>query len=291
MLYLILSILGSVSVGILLKISKRFKTDIKQMIIVNYMATVLLSYFYFKPSVWNIPNDLPVEIIIPLSVLLPLIFVTLYYSILYSGIIKTDLAQRMSLFIPILASIFLFKEQISNLRYIALLIGLLSIYFILNKERKKNILNEHKKAIIFFPISVFIGFGIIDIFFKKLALYSSIPYTSSLFYVFLCALIVSVLINLLLTLFKQSSFAISKYTVFFGLPLGILNFINILFYMKAHQIFANNPTTVFAGMNFGVILLGTAVGYFFFKERLTKQNLIGLAMAVIAVSLIVYTQL
>jgi drug/metabolite transporter (DMT)-like permease len=61
--------------------------------------------------------------------------------------------------------------------------------------------------------------------------------------------------------------------------------------MKAHQIFADNPTTVFAGMNFGVILLGTAVGYFFFKERLTKQNLIGLAMAVIAVSLIVYTQL
>lgn len=291
MLYLILSILGSVSVGVLLKISKRFKTDIKQMIIINYIAAVLLSYFYFKPSLADIPADLPFGVIIPLAILLPVIFVALYYSILYSGIIKTDIAQRMSLFIPVLASVFLFKEQISNLRYLALAIGLLSIYFILNKKQEVNIANENRKTILFFPISVFIGFGIIDIFFKKLALYSSLPYTSSLFYVLFGACIVSFLINLLLSIFRQASFTFSKSTILFGLPLGVLNFINILFYMKAHQVFADNPTTVFAGMNFGVILLGTAAGYFLFKEKLTKLNVVGLGMAIMAVSLIVYTQI
>ncbi|WP_237717535.1 hypothetical protein [Myroides injenensis] len=58
--------------------------------------------------------------------------------------------------------------------------------------------------------------------------------------------------------------------------------------MKAHQEFASNPTTVFAGMNFGVIILGTLIGYFGFQESLSKRNLLGLVFACISIGLILY---
>lgn len=56
-----------------------------------------------------------------------------------------------------------------------------------------------------------------------------------------------------------------------GIILGVLNFFNILFYIKAHQSFGQNPTLVFAGMNIGVICLGTITAHFF-KEKSAKST-------------------
>jgi drug/metabolite transporter (DMT)-like permease len=72
--------------------------------------------------------------------------------------------------------------------------------------------------------------------------------------------------------------------------LGLFNFLNIYFYLKAHQSFAKTPTTVFATMNFGVILLGTLVGAFYFKEKLSGKNILGLVLAVIAIIFVVLSQ-
>lgn len=287
MLYLLLSIFGSVSVGVLFKFAKNYSIDILQMVILNYIVTASLSYFIFNVDIQNIPVNLPYNTIFTLGILLPLLFIIQYRSILSSGIIKTDLAQRMSLFIPVLAAIFLFKENISIIRYFALALGLLSVYFIVNRKNNEN--NKLNKSQLIYPLLVFLGFGIIDIFFKKLALYSAIPYTSSLFYVFLLAFIISIIYYFLTRLVKkQELFLINRYSLGFGLLLGALNLINILFYMKAHQEYANNPTTVFAGMNFGVIILGTLIGYFGFNENLSKRNLLGLIFACISIGLILY---
>ena len=287
MLHLIISILGSVSVGVLLKFAKSKNTNIFQMISVNYVIALILSYYFFDVDLTVVPVNFPFETIIPLAILMPTIFVALYLSISNVGIIKTDIAQRLSLFIPILAAIVLFKESISSLKYFGLAIGLISIYFTLSKASSNTLTNKAKGNWLY-PLLVFIGFGVIDVFFKQLALYSEIPYTSSLFYVFSCALLVSVCINLFYIIYKKHTFNVT--TLLFGIPLGILNFTNIYFYMKAHQDFASNPTTVFAGMNFGVIILGTLIGYFVFNEKLSKKNLFGLLLAIIAVSIIILTQ-
>lgn len=57
--------------------------------------------------------------------------------------------------------------------------------------------------------------------------------------------------------------------------------------MKAHQHFSSNPTIVFAGMNFGVIFLGTILGYSLFKEKLSIKNVIGLLLAACAIVLLI----
>ncbi|MNE79680.1 hypothetical protein D3C80_1761890 [compost metagenome] len=83
---------------------------------------------------------------------------------------------------------------------------------------------------------------------------------------------------------------ISSKSILFGGLVGVFNFGNILFYLKAHQVFAQNPSTVFAGMNMGVIIIGSLTGILVFKEKLTKMNFAGLFLALTAIVLIVLSQ-
>jgi drug/metabolite transporter (DMT)-like permease len=72
-----------------------------------------------------------------------------------------------------------------------------------------------------------------------------------------------------------------------GLILGLLNFSNIYFYLRAHQVFPHNPTLVFSAMNIGVISLGTLVGFLFFKEKLSWTNALGIALAIAAIVVLI----
>lgn len=287
MLYLILSVFCSVFVGVVIKISKKYNADIFQMITINYLISIILSILLFDINFAIIPNDIPYVTISVLIILLPTIFGVLFKSVQQVGIIRTDIAQRLSLFLPIIAAITIFGEKISTLKYIGILIGFISIYLILSKDKQFNQgISNYSNWL--FPISVFAGFGIIDILFKQLALYSAIPYTTSMLYVFIGAAIVSVIVNMFYMILKQTN---KNYnSLLFGIPLGIFNFLNIYFYLKAHQVFSENPTTVFAGMNFGVIILGSLVGYFIFKEKLRIKNIIGIILSLIAVSIILISQ-
>jgi drug/metabolite transporter (DMT)-like permease len=282
MVYLFVSILFSVSVGILFKFIKARTTINIFLIAVNYLCAIAATWIFFRPQIqlsaipFNIYN-------ISLSVLLPLVFILLSLSIRYSGIIKTDIAQRISLVIPIACSYWIFNETIPLLRWLGIAIGLIAMFFILNKTQH----SREKNAV--FLLLVFLGYGLIDVLFKMVALQKSVPYTTSLFYIFCGSFIVAAAITLF-SLFKNK-IVITRSAFFYGLLLGLFNFLNIYFYLKAHQYFSENPTTVFATMNFGVILLGTLAGAIYFKEKLSSKNIFGLIMAVIAVLLIVVSQL
>ncbi|WP_158963423.1 EamA family transporter [Myroides fluvii] len=283
MIYLLFSILGSVAVGVFFKYIKKYAINIFEIIIINYVITSLFSFFIFQVDFNQISVNMPWEIILALGILLPTIFVVQFYAIKHAGLIKTDIAQRLSLLIPILAAIFIFQEELNTMRYVALAVGLVSVYFILNKGNAIKTSTSNKST--YYLLGTFLGFGVIDICFKKLALYSAIPYTQSLFYVFATALILSLVAYTLGT--RKNIFMIKKLNLASGIFIGGLNFVNIIFYMKAHQHFSSNPTIVFAGMNFGVIFLGTLLGYTLFNEKLNKKNIIGLALAALAITLLI----
>mgnify|MGYP000093036913 CR=1 FL=1 len=82
-----------------------------------------------------------------------------------------------------------------------------------------------------FPIFVLIGFGIIDTLFKKLATLNFIPFTTLLFYIFFGALLVSLVILFVKIIVKKEKIRITN--SYWGIGVGILNFGNILFYLKA----------------------------------------------------------
>lgn len=284
MIYIILSICCSVTVAILLKLAKRYQISIIQAVTVNYLAALSLCFLFFKPDVKLVTNSAPWPIYIALAVLLPSIFLFLAASVKNLGIVKTDIAQRLSLFIPILAAYFIFKEDFNDYKIIGLAIGFVAI--ILTFLRK----SDHKegKGNLLYPIMVFVGFGVIDVLFKQIALYKELPYTTSLFTVFCLSFVVSLLIVIIMVI--SGKIKLQLVNVVCGLILGFFNFGNILFYMKAHQALAENPSTVFAAMNLGVIVVGTLIGVIAFKEKLSKLNYAGITLAIAAIIFITLSQ-
>ena len=282
MLFLILSILCSVTVGVLFKVARRYTISITQIVATNYVLALILCYFFFSPDLATVTAQAPWGIYIPLGILLPSIFLFLAASIQYMGIVKTDAAQRLSLFIPILAAWLIFGEQFNTLKITAFLIAFPALLLILTKPSD----NTENKWV--YPAVVLVGFGLIDILFKQIALYTNLPYTTSLFVVFGIAMAIMLVVISVEIRYKKRKL---KYqSILFGALVGLFNFGNILFYLKAHQSFAENPSTVFAGMNMGVIIIGSLTGIFVFKEKLSKMNFTGLFLALIAIVLIVMSQ-
>jgi drug/metabolite transporter (DMT)-like permease len=287
MLSIIFSLICSVSVGVLLKIAKNHKVVLMQIIAWNYVIALLLTQMIFTPDWKSLSvSDFPIAVLSSLWILLPVVFLFQALSLKYVGIVKTDIAQRLSLFIPILASYFLFGETFSDYKIIGLIVAFVAIFFTLNKAEQSNIKESPKWQ---YPLLVLIGFGVIDVLFKKVAAFTAVPYTTSLTVMFSGALIVTWGINFYQILSKKEVFQTSN--IGWGVALGLLNFGNIYFYLKAHQELSENPSTVFATMNLGVIILGSLIGVFLFKEKLNKKNYFGIALALVAVVLIMISQL
>jgi drug/metabolite transporter (DMT)-like permease len=256
MLFLILSVICSVTVGVIFKISRRYQVSATQIVAYNYAFALVLCYLVFTPDLSVLNTSSPWKIFIPLGILLPVVFLFLATSIKYMGIVKTDAAQRLSLIISILGAWLFFGEQFSGLKLTALLFGFPALLLILNKPTE----NKENKWI--YPALVLIGFGVIDLLFKQIAVTSILPFTTSLFVIFSMAFLIMILFNVYDLLFRKSK--MDSKSILFGGLVGIFNFGNILFYL---------------------------IGIFIFKEKVTKLNITGLLMALLAVVFIVFSQL
>lgn len=284
MIYVFLSVIFSVTVSIVIKIARSRQVDTQQLVLWNYPIAVLMTYFLLKPDLSNTTiQQWPLMIYIPLAILLPTLFIFIALAIRTSGIVKTDIAQRLSLFIPLIASFVVFGEAVVWTKMIGIGVGLVAIVFSISWNKQ---VNDTQKNVWIYPFVVFLGMGIIDVLFKQIAQHSGVPYLTSMFIVFVLSMLVAFgILAYQVGILKRN---LDKNAIGWGLLLGVFNFGNIYLYMKAHRALPDNPSIVFTAMNIGVIVLGGIVGIVIFKEKLSKINQIGLFLAIISVLLIAY---
>lgn len=287
MIFLILSIACSVTVGVLLKFAKRYQINVMQAVTWNYLFAIVLSFIIFKPAISDITLAHIHPTYLALGILLPTIFVVQARAVFHAGLAKTDIAQRLSLFISLCAAYFLFNEQFDGYKRIGLVFGFAAI--VLTLMRKKDVAQESTGKSVIYLLFVFLGFGCIDVFFKMVSQITAISYTTSLVIIFGIAFILSLIYLSYLTVTKRIKLQLIN--LICGCILGLFNFGNILFYIKAHKAMAESPFVVFASMNIGVIVLGSLIGVLIFKEKLSKLNYLGLLFALIAIILITLSKI
>jgi len=277
---LIISIACSVAVSVLLKIARRQNIAVDQAIAVNYVVAATLCAVLLQPHPSSLMSpSTPWWVLIALGVLLPTIFLAMAAAVRHAGIVLSDAAQRLSLFIPLIASFVLFGEALSGSKLAGIAIALTALVCLLLRPRTQDGSGDTVKAVLML-LSVWVGYGTIDILFKQMAK-SGAAFSSSLLVSFVLAgiLIFAYLIA------RRSVW--TRRNVLAGVVLGLLNFSNIYFYIRAHQVFPQNPTLVFSAMNIGVISLGTLVGAGFFKEKLSWVNALGIVLAVTAIIVLI----
>lgn len=282
MSFLIASIVCSVLVSVLLKLMQRRGIDTAQGITWNYLAASLLCFALLDPPLAALARpDAPRAELALLALLLPGIFLALSASVRAAGIVRTDIAQRMSLVLSLLAAFLWFGERADGLRIAGLVLGIVAIACLVARpERGARSDGWQAWAL---PLLVLVGYASVDVLLKRLSA-AGTPFAASLQLAFVAAFAVMLAIQVLRA--WRTRIAPTAAALGSGLLLGALNFANILFYVKAHRALPDNPAVVFSMMNIGVVVLGTLVGMVAFGERLGRLNLLAIPLAIVAIGLI-----
>ncbi len=281
MIFLFFSIVFSVSVSVFLKMASVKKMDLTQAVAMNYWVAIVAVLLLLKPSFT--PEDfshINWFVLVSLGVLLPSIFLLMGKAVQETGIIRTDAAQRLSLFIPIVASFTYFGEHLSQPRFVGLILAFAALFCLLDKPAATHKTMASNRGWLYL-LAVWLGFGLIDIGFKNLSVGS---FALTLLLVFA----LSAVFIWLYLLCKRPK--LDTRSLLAGMVLGGLNFANIYCYIKAHQAFKSSPTLVFAGMNIGVIVLGLLIGALVFKEKLSRWNGLGIVLAIAAIAVLFYLE-
>jgi len=281
MLYILLSVCCTLIVSILLKLAKRYHIDVLQAITWNYTAAIFLTWLLFKPHVSSqmITHS---NTYLAVGILLPVIFLVIAASVKFAGIVRTDVAERLSLLVPVLVSFWLYKVALTTLTTTGILVGFTAILFSIPWSKRGT--GAGGRMAWLYLLVVFAGMGVIDVMFKQIALFKDVSYTTSIFVVFIISFITAIIILAVQITRRKTKFSFPH--ILIGWFLGLANFGNIVFYVKAHKAFPTSPLLVFASVNIGVIVTGAIVGFAVFKERLSLLNKIGIVLAMIAIIII-----
>ena len=198
-----------------------------------------------------------------------------------NGVSVASVSSKMSMIIPILFGIYVFKESVTPSKIIGILIALIAVYFTSKKETGKV-----KAKRFLFPILLFFGAGIVDTSMNYLQHTHLKEHEIALFSAttFLSAFIFGILISIFKTI--KGTFKFEGKNILGGIALGIPNYFSMYYLIKALHSKNLESATVFTLVNIGVILLSTLFGITLFKEKLLKQNYLGVLLAIIAVILV-----
>jgi drug/metabolite transporter (DMT)-like permease len=201
------------------------------------------------------------------------------------GVSTASVAMKLGLVFPVLLAFTVYGEEFNWMKLAGILFAFAAVILSSLKEEPKS--PEHKSSFAVLPVIVFLGSGACD----SLTQFANKKYLStggmeefSLF-LFIAAALVG--FGTLLFQFITGKAAFSFKSVIGGVLLGISNYFSFLFLLKALATVSWGSSVVFPVSNLGTVAAATFAGIIFFKEKLSKLNMLGLAFAVVSIVLII----
>lgn len=281
MFYLLLSILSSVAILIIFKVSAKHNIKVIHPIIINYFVATTLGYFNAGLTPEKV-MAIPITWIWP-AVAIGSVFVFTFFLIGYStrkaGIALTTVAAKMSFVFPMFFSILIdSNDNYSHIKLILLIMAIAAVFLTVYKKRTKSI---DTLFIIMLPFMLFVLLGLADslVKFAQNSFVKSESESSAFsFIIFSFSAFWSVI---LIALQKNKKEILQPKVLITGLLLGICNFGSLYFLINALNDLTFNNSLVFALNNTGIVLISIIMALGFFKEKVTRINRVGIALSII----------
>ena len=297
MLPLILSILTSVSLFIIFRFFPKFQINTFQAITVNYFVCVITGILFmdksteiaFHPQNWWF-----------MAVFLGATFISTFYLMGIAtqkvGVTIATLANKMSMIIPVLFNLLIFKSttdfDIFNFFGLvaAVVAIILSNYSPKAQTNDSNVIGESRNKILL-PISIFFLGGLIDtsLSYSNLKLLQKGEEVVFPIALFAMASLVGLLIVIYNVVIKKEPFEAKSIVA--GIILGIPNYFSIYFLLMALTAFEGNGAFVLPVMSIGIIVVASMVSLLVLRDKLNKINLLGIAVAIVAILLLSYQKI
>jgi len=283
-IYLLLSIIFNAVLFVIIKLFAKYRIDALQALVVNYLTAFSVGLF-FLPTTQTF-NNIIEESWFPGSLILGFVFISTFYvttiTSQQNGLSVASVASKMSVIIPIISGILLFDETFGFIKTTGILLALVAVYFTSKKETG----DIQRASNLILPALVFIGAGTIDSSLKYLQTYYVASEKVTLFssITFLCAFAVGILLISIQLLRKKIK--LKARNIVGGIILGIPNYFSLYYLVKMLEAKAFQSATLFTIHNIAIVLISTIVGLLFFKERISKRNAFGIALAIFAIVLV-----
>lgn len=278
MIFLILTIICSTSLALILKHGSVKKSNILLLINGNYLTALVfaLGFVIYKGGFHFSLNA--TLFAMGLGVLFAETFVIYSKSINYAGTALATVSARLSVLIPVLASIILYGEKPNLQMLIGFALVLVTLYFFyLSLKNHGNSSESTAKYIYLFLL--LIGIGFVDLSMKMFERNFPLEEKGTFVFQIFSFAFLYTLIRILIGKIK-----FDKETYKIGLILGFPNVLAIHFLLAALS--ALPAIIVFPIQNIGVIVLTAIAAYLFWKEKINLYGKIALAVGIAAILLL-----
>lgn len=286
MINLILGILFFNLILIAFKLFERFKVENLQAIIVNYAVASSLG-FYFSGIQQPIETAFESNWIyyaLSIGIFFIVVFNLLALGAQKVGLAISTVANKMSVVIPVMFAFIVMNNSISVLKITGILLALIGVYFTSTDGRK---LSFNKKYL-WLILIIFFGQGVADCIFQYAQFFHVPPEHAKIFLATMFGAAFCTGIVMLSAKLIANKTQLQFKSIYWGILLGIPNFLTVYYFFRALESEVLEASQVYPILNMGVIVLSALTGLFFFKERLSKLNWIGVLLSILAIGAITF---
>ena len=277
-LFLVLAILSSAAMTIVLKIFKTGDHNRYAIVLGNYITCIVLGVLLLKDKSILFKGTLPTYICGGIcGVLFVAALVLMQKSIESNGAVMTSAFSKLGLIVPLLMSVVFFGEKPGLFQIIGTLIVLCAMWVINQKKDSGSI----TAPVILVVVLVFTGLA--DSMAKIFGRVGTRDQDSLyILLVFATALVLTVLLFFAEKRRTGKTAQIKDFAA--GIAVGIPNYFSSLLLLKTLSVFP--AFIVYTVFSTGALMVLSIVGVAFFKEKLQKNQIIGLLMIVTALVLL-----
>ncbi len=293
MIYLIGSIIFSSYLTLSFKVLQRLNINTLHAIVFNYIACVFTGILINGAMPFNKVNVASPWFLY--SILMGVMFITIFNVIGTTaqklGVAVASVANKLSLVIPFLFSIFYFSERLSAFKIIGILIALVAVIFTCYPKSKSEADKKANfKILVLLPAVLFIGSGLIDtlIVFVQNSFFTQSSSNFNNFLIIAFAASACIGIVILLVQFITVKQTVSFKAILAGIIIGVPNYFSIWCLGKVIGAYQGNSSAIVPVNNMGIVLFSAGAAWILFKEKLTSLNWLGIIFAIIAIALIAF---
>jgi drug/metabolite transporter (DMT)-like permease len=289
MIYLVLVVLLNALLAVIFKLFDRFKINHVQAIVFNYWVCILtgslfLGEFPIRASSCSQPW-------FPFALLMGVGFISVFnlfaYCTKYEGITAATVANKLSLVIPVVCSVFLYREHLNLPHVLAILIAFPAVYLAAAATTTKQDVIAPKQFHFGWTALLFVGSGLLDTLMKFVQQkYLHSQALQAVYTIHLFAVAGSIGLFVLAYLKLRNHIQFSWRNVLGGIVLGIPNYFSIYFFIRMLNSNCLKSSALIPLSNIGVLFASTLFAIVFFQERMNAKRWIGLLLSLVVIVLL-----
>ena len=286
MFFLALAILGSGVIPVIFRAFDGWRVNLSWVIPINYVTCVVIGKFLAGNSVEvaDLVSQPWIGFAALQGILLAVNFFLLAHTAQRAGVAIAALASRLSVAIPSVLAFVLYGDSLTPEKIAGLSAALVALFLCTAPDRNSGELSS--KLFHLLPLLVFATFGCYFTILKYLQTHylDGSNYHAYVMSGFLFAFLSSLAIGFAKGVIVAAEFRALH--VVAGLGLGLVNYLAVYSLLRVLALTGWESSQLYPIYSVGVVAVSTVLAFFCFRERLSRQKILGLAVGLVAVALL-----